>query len=210
MGLMQGASIRIVTPSSRLSMPEISIGLFPDVGGSWFLARLPGKLGLFLGLTGAQVNARDALDLNLADRCLGDDQQAALLSGLEQLNWQEQPALQLNSLLKALEHEARAQLPAAQWLPRRAQLDSLLDVADLPAAWRAISQLQNDQDPLLARAGRTLSEGCPPTAPCAMPMGATSMACSTRTRPMPACPAWGTCCGSSRVIAIPQSICTTF
>ncbi len=164
MGLMQGASIRIVTPSSRLSMPEISIGLFPDVGGSWFLARLPGKLGLFLGLTGAQVNARDALDLNLADRCLGDDQQAALLSGLEQLNWQEQPALQLNSLLKALEHEARAQLPAAQWLPRREQLDSLLDVADLPAAWRAISQLQNDQDPLLARAGRTLSEGCPLTA----------------------------------------------
>ena len=40
----------------------------------------------------------------------------------------------------------------------------MLDVADLPAAWRAISQLQNDQDPLLARAGRTLSEGCPLTA----------------------------------------------
>ena len=164
MGLMQGAAIRIVTPSSRLAMPEISIGLFPDVGASWFLARLPGKIGLFLGLTGAQVNARDALDLNLADRCLRDDQQAPLLSGLEQLNWQEQPALQLNSLLKALEHEAREQLPAAQWLPRRAQLDALLDVADLPAAWHAISQLQSDQDPLLARAGRTLSEGCPLTA----------------------------------------------
>lgn len=71
MGLLQGSSVRIVTPSSRLAMPEISIGLYPDVGASWFLARLPGKLGLFLGLTGAPINARDALDLGLADRLLG-------------------------------------------------------------------------------------------------------------------------------------------
>lgn len=63
LGLLQGASIRIVTPSSRLAMPEISIGLYPDVGASWFLSRLPGKLGLFLGLTGAHMNGRDAIDL---------------------------------------------------------------------------------------------------------------------------------------------------
>src|SRR3990167_4431209 len=56
LGLMQGAAIRIVTPSSRLSMPEITIGLYPDVGGSWFLARLPGRFGLFLGLTASQIN----------------------------------------------------------------------------------------------------------------------------------------------------------
>jgi enoyl-CoA hydratase/carnithine racemase len=164
MGLLQGANVRIVTPSSRLAMPEISIGLYPDVGASWFLSRLPGKLGLFLALSGAPINAADALDLNLADRCLRDDQQAALLDGLQQLNWQEQAVLQLNSLLKALEQDAREQLPASQWLPRRAQLDALLDVTDLPAAWQAISQLQNDQDPLLVRAGCTLSAGCPLTA----------------------------------------------
>ncbi|MDO8695935.1 MAG: enoyl-CoA hydratase/isomerase family protein, partial [Pseudomonas sp.] len=96
MGLMQGAGVRIVTPSSRLAMPEISIGLYPDVGGSWFLARLPGKLGLFLGLTGAHINGRDALDLDLADRLLLDEQQDELLAGLQQLNWQEQSELQLN------------------------------------------------------------------------------------------------------------------
>ena len=55
MGLMQGAGIRIVTPSSRLAMPEIGIGLYPDVGASWFLARLPGRLGLFLGLIGLKT-----------------------------------------------------------------------------------------------------------------------------------------------------------
>ncbi|MBG0844403.1 enoyl-CoA hydratase/isomerase family protein [Pseudomonas chengduensis] len=164
MGLMQGAGIRIVTPSSRLGMPEINIGLYPDVGGSWFLARLPGRLGLFLGLTAASINARDALDLNLADRCLRDDQQDALLEGLVQLNWREQPAAQLHSLLRALENEARSERPAAQWLPHRERIDELLDVADLPAAVHAISALQADDDAPLARAAKTLAHGCPLTA----------------------------------------------
>ncbi|MBB1520591.1 enoyl-CoA hydratase/isomerase family protein [Aquipseudomonas guryensis] len=164
MGLMQGAGVRIVTPSSRLAMPEINIGLYPDVGGSWFLARLPGKLGLFLGLTASGINARDALDLNLADRFLRDDQQDVLIEGLVQMNWQEQAPAQLTSLLRALEQEARADLPQAQWLPRRERLDALLDVADLPSAWHALSALQGDSDLLLARAAKTLSEGCPLTA----------------------------------------------
>lgn len=164
MGLMQGAGVRIVTPSSRLAMPEINIGLYPDVGGSWFLARLPGKLGLFLGLTASGINARDALDLDLADRFLRDDQQDKLLEGLVQMNWQEQAPLQLGSLLRALEQEARADLPQAQWLSRRERIEALLDVADLPAAWHAISALQGDSDLLLARAAKTLAEGCPLTA----------------------------------------------
>ena len=161
LGLLQGAAVRIVTPGSRLSMPEIAIGLYPDVGASWFLSRLPGKLGLFLGLTGAQLNARDALDLGLADRFLRDEQQDELLAGLLQLNWQWQPAQQLLSLLKALEQETSALLPPAQWLPRRARIDALLDVADLPAAWQALVALRSDADPLLARAGQNLADGCP-------------------------------------------------
>ncbi|ROL78530.1 enoyl-CoA hydratase/isomerase family protein [Pseudomonas vranovensis] len=164
MGLLQGASVRVVTPSSRLAMPEISIGLYPDVGGSWFLSRMPGKLGLFLGLTGAPINASDALDLGLADRLLGESQQEELLDDLLQLNWQEQTALQLNSLLKAQQHGAQAQRPEAQWLPRRQQIDALLDVADPVCAWRAIAQLRNHADPLLAKAAQTMLEGCPLTA----------------------------------------------
>lgn len=164
MGLMQGAGVRIVTPSSRLGMPEINIGLYPDVGGSWFLARLPGKLGLFLGLTAASINARDALDLNLADRFLRDEQQEALLDGLVQLNWREHAGQQLHSLLRALEQEAYGELPQAQWLPRRERLDALLDVADLPAAVQAIAGLHGDADLLLARAAKTLVGGCPLTA----------------------------------------------
>jgi enoyl-CoA hydratase/carnithine racemase len=164
MGLLQGAGIRIVTPSSRLAMPEISIGLYPDVGASWFLARLPGKLGLFLALTGAHINGRDALDLDLADRFLRDNQQEELIDGLLQLNWQEQTAIQLNSLLKALQQEALGEMPEARWLPRRAAIDELLDVSDPACAWRAISHLHDHADPLLSRAAKTMLEGCPLTA----------------------------------------------
>ena len=60
-GLMAGASHRVVTETSRLAMPEIGIGLFPDVGGSWMLARAPGASGRFLALTGASINAADAI-----------------------------------------------------------------------------------------------------------------------------------------------------
>ncbi len=67
MGLMMGASHRVVTETTRMAMPEISIGLFPDVGGSWLLSRMPGRLGLFLGLTGATVNAADAMHVGWAD-----------------------------------------------------------------------------------------------------------------------------------------------
>ena len=164
MGLLQGANIRVVTPGSRLAMPEISIGLYPDVGASWFLSRLPGKLGLFLGLTGAHINARDALDLDLADRLLPDDQQEEMIDRLLQLNWQEQTAAQLNSLFKALEQEARDQRPEPQWLPRRQQIDELLDVADVACAWNALKRQLHSSDALLAKAAKTLSEGCPMTA----------------------------------------------
>ncbi len=163
MGLLQGCSIRIVTPDSRLAMPEISIGLYPDVGASWFLQRLPGKLGAFVGLTATHVNARDALDLGLADRCLRQEQQNNLIEGLIQLNWNDQAPSQLNSLLRALAQDASQHLPRAQLLPRRETIDQLLDVADLPTAWRALTALADDNDPLFSRAAETLRNGCPLT-----------------------------------------------
>ena len=67
MGLLQGASHRVVTETSRLAMPEITIGLFPDVGGSYFLPRIKGKLGLFLGMTAAQLNGYESVRYGMAD-----------------------------------------------------------------------------------------------------------------------------------------------
>jgi enoyl-CoA hydratase/carnithine racemase len=67
MGLAQGCSLRIVTEHGRLAMPETNLGLFPDVGGGWFLARAPGHLGEFLGLSGHVLGAADALAVDWAD-----------------------------------------------------------------------------------------------------------------------------------------------
>ncbi|MGM8936346.1 enoyl-CoA hydratase/isomerase family protein [Pseudomonas neustonica] len=74
MGLAQGASIRVITERSRLGMPETGIGYFPDVGGSYFLPRLPGEIGLYLGITGNHLRSADALYAGLADLCLHSDQ----------------------------------------------------------------------------------------------------------------------------------------
>jgi enoyl-CoA hydratase/carnithine racemase len=67
MGISQGSRLRIVGERTRMAMPEVAIGFFPDVGASYFLSRLPGCLGLYLALTGAQVRAADALYVELAD-----------------------------------------------------------------------------------------------------------------------------------------------
>ena len=70
MGISQGSAesqLRIVTDKTAMAMPEVHIGLFPDVGGGYFLSRLPGKLGTWLGLTGQTIAADDALYAGLAD-----------------------------------------------------------------------------------------------------------------------------------------------
>lgn len=88
MGLAQGASLRIITERSKLGMPETGIGYFPDVGGSYFLPRLPGEMGLYLGITGTQVKAADALHLGLADLCIAYERLAELDQLLDQKDWQ--------------------------------------------------------------------------------------------------------------------------
>ncbi len=67
MGLSQSAKVRIVTEHTKMSMPETNIGLFPDVGGGYFLSRCPGSAGEYLALTGAVIDADDALAYGLAD-----------------------------------------------------------------------------------------------------------------------------------------------
>ncbi len=67
MGISQGARVRIVGERTKMAMPETGIGLFPDVGGSYFLPRLPGKLGIYLGLVGPTLGAADAIYSGLAD-----------------------------------------------------------------------------------------------------------------------------------------------
>ena len=70
MGISQGASVRVVTERTKMAMPETNIGLFPDVGGGYFLSRCPGKLGEYLGLTGLMLSGVQAVAAKLADIAL--------------------------------------------------------------------------------------------------------------------------------------------
>ncbi len=67
MGISQGASLRIVTERTKMAMPETRVGLFPDVGGGYFLSRCAGRMGEYLGLTGRMLTGADAVGVGLAD-----------------------------------------------------------------------------------------------------------------------------------------------
>jgi enoyl-CoA hydratase len=66
-GLGVHASHRVVTDSTRLAMPEVGIGLIPDIGATWFFPRAPGEIGAYLALTGTAIGAADAIAWGLAD-----------------------------------------------------------------------------------------------------------------------------------------------
>jgi enoyl-CoA hydratase/carnithine racemase len=86
MGLCQGAQVRMVTGRTKMAMPETNIGLFPDVGGGYFLSRCPGYAGEWLALTGEVISGSDAIALGLADHWMDDarlDDAWAALSELD-------------------------------------------------------------------------------------------------------------------------------
>lgn len=90
-GLMNGCDFRIVNETTTMAMPEITIGLFPDVGASYFLNLFSHGLGLYLGLTGHRFSGHDAIDYELADRFIPQPMKHKLLSQLENIAWTDHP-----------------------------------------------------------------------------------------------------------------------
>lgn len=81
-GLSGHASHRIVTERSMLAMPETTIGLVPDVGGTWLLGQAPGRFGEYLGLLGERMNAADAIIMGFADTFVPSEKLPALIAAL--------------------------------------------------------------------------------------------------------------------------------
>lgn len=164
MGLMQGADFRVVTENTRMAMPEIGIGLFPDVGGTWFLNRMPGRTGLFLGLTGAHINGTDALFCGLADRFLPADAKETLLSRLtDNADWAD-PHRAVDGALRRLEHEGPARRPHSAVREHFDTINEVTDAATLSEIVAGIRALESHDNKWLSRAGKTLDSGCPVTA----------------------------------------------
>lgn len=179
MGLMAGCSHRLVTERTRFAMPEVTIGLFPDASGSWFLQRMPAKTGLFLGLTGAMCNGNDALLSNLAEYAVASSDYEAIIQSLKQSDWQVAASStdkchnnSAHSIVsRALAAQPVAELPASKlatyWHPIQQLMNSggLGDIDALLQSDEALAKLDTDfaADSWTQRAVDTYRQGCPVT-----------------------------------------------
>lgn len=162
-GLMSGASHRIVTERSRIAMPEITIGLYPDVGGSWFLSRLPGRLGLYLGLTGASLNAEDALFTGFADFALPSTAYPELIAAMAVVDWQvdgEGDKRRLSASVRELARTSDLELPPS---PVRSHFDAIQAFTDYDTVDDMVAAITsyNGSDDWLRSGAQKLSAGSP-------------------------------------------------
>ncbi|OQQ04753.1 enoyl-CoA hydratase [Vibrio campbellii] len=164
MGLFMGTSHRVVTPKSRLAMPEINIGLYPDVGGTWFLSQIDPEVGLFLGLTGAMVNSSDAVTIGLAEWLLLEEQYPALLEELKQVAWGSADAKSLvSALLQLMEDEVIDSKPTTQICPYLDQIKEACKGSDLNQIAQRIQAMEGETQ-WLENAQKSFVAGSPITA----------------------------------------------
>jgi enoyl-CoA hydratase/carnithine racemase len=162
-GLMMGASHRVVSPNARIAMPEIHIGLYPDVAGTWFLHRMPKRTGLFLALTGAIVNAGDALIGNWADSVVPHEQFGNVLKAIEQSTWSGELAKDkavLSELLKQFEVEA----PTPLLHTHAEKIDAVMNHDSLTKIDIELRALQQSDVAWLAKAAQAYAHGSPTSA----------------------------------------------
>jgi len=129
-GISQPCKYRVATENTRFAMPETAIGLFPDVGGGWYLSRLPGRVGQYLALTGARLDGAECLALGLATHYVPS-------LGLEDLKARITAEPQR---IEALLEEASAPAPEARIAAHQADIDRLFaaeDYEDVLAALEA-------------------------------------------------------------------------
>lgn len=138
MGISQGASHRVVTEHSRLAMPETNIGLFPDVGGGWFLSRCPGRLGEYLALTGQVLHAADGIAAGLADLELPSAALDAVIEHLAGMPW-----LTDDTIGEALRAHA-APAGAATLVVHRTEIDKHFAGDDLAAIASSLEAAEGD------------------------------------------------------------------
>ncbi|MCR8921543.1 enoyl-CoA hydratase/isomerase family protein [Dasania sp. GY-MA-18] len=163
LGLLAGCSHRVVSEKTRIAMPEVTIALFPDVGGSYFLNRMPGACGRFLALTAASINATDALYAGLADTFINHSLQAQVLECLQGLHFsgdKQADSELINAQLSAFAQASAADQPAPNLQPHQAIIDQLCEGDDVQLIAERIEAYQSD-DEWLQRAQQGLRGGSP-------------------------------------------------
>lgn len=151
-GLAGHAAVRVVTERSRLAMPETRIGLTPDVGGSWLLARAPGRVGEYLALTGGTMDAADALYAGFADALVPSERIGDLAAALAD---RADPGTPAEIVLLFDETAGPSRLEAARgWIDDAFSADTVTGI---------LARLRAHRDPDAAAAADTL-DALSPTA----------------------------------------------
>jgi enoyl-CoA hydratase/carnithine racemase len=157
LGVFSGARFRLVTERSRIALPEVTIGLFPDAGATWLLRNMPEHLATFLGTTGASINGADALALGIATHSVSAATRGEVLERLRSVRWQGDREQDDRSIAAVLEQLPAAELPARQ-------------VDDVPASLHARGSIQEVAARVRDLAGRSawidaaigaMDRGCP-------------------------------------------------
>jgi enoyl-CoA hydratase/carnithine racemase len=156
MGIAQGGpdcALRIVTERTKMAMPEVNIGLFPDVGGSHFLSHAPGQLGYYLGLTGLTIGAADALYVGLADLFVPGAQLEALRSLIAST-----PGARLAQAIRDFAAQFAAQVGASELEAQRALVDRHFGAASVAAV---MASLAGDESPFAQKALAAMRQRSP-------------------------------------------------
>ena len=134
MGLAQGAKLRIATERTKMAMPETLIGLFPDVGGGYFLSRCQGALGEYLGLTGHMLNGAEAVFAGLADVLCDSASLNAMWTQLPAHHWSQPDALE--TFTRSFQAATQPDTPA-WWTDSLNQAFSASDLQSIGSALKA-------------------------------------------------------------------------
>lgn len=165
LGLLAGASHRVVTETSRIAMPEIAIGLFPDVGASYFLRHMQGRMGLFVALTGASLNAHDAIVAGLGNHFLLASQFEQMCRCLQSAHWRPSGGhdrATVSDVLTMLAVPSAASLPVSNLQRHARTIDELCAGGSVAETVERIRRC-GDDDEWLQRAAKSLAAGSPTT-----------------------------------------------
>ncbi len=163
LGIFMGGRFRIATESARIAMPEITIGLYPDVGASYFLNQLPTPIGRFLGLTGAILNTQDCLSLGLATDYLEQSQKPDFMNALAQLSWSggnDKHSEKLQSLITTFTHQATPLILENNIDTHRAFIQKIFSSGDIHHVLDAFLSADLD-DKWLKKSQASLTRGSP-------------------------------------------------
>jgi enoyl-CoA hydratase/carnithine racemase len=158
-GILAGCRHKVLTSGATLAMPEVSIGLFPDVGATWFLNRMPRGCGRLLGLAGFRMDAADACFVGLGDRVVREEDREAIFETLCGLDWSGHPERDAQAVDAVLAHFA---LPLeAGFLAKKPECLRSFALAPDPAAFGEALEAAGRREPHLAKAAKTFADASP-------------------------------------------------